>query len=90
MDDRPNPMLKISRPSPAAKVRTTFYVSAEVLDEARNTAAYLAGYPLRLTLTQLVENALAAELKRLREQFHGGQPFPKRTGELKGGRPIAA
>ena len=83
-------MLKISRPDRAPKVRATLYVSAEVLDEARNTAAYLAGYPLRLTLTQLVEDALVAELKRLRDQFHGGQPFPQRTAELKGGRPIAA
>jgi hypothetical protein len=83
-------MLKISRPSAGPKVRATFYVSAELLEEARNTTVYLAGYPLRLTLAQLVENALLAELKRLREQYHGGQQFPQRDAELKGGRPIAA
>ena len=83
-------MLKINRPAPVAKVRATFYVSAEVLEAARDTAAYLAGHPLRLTLAALVENALLAELKRLRDQYHGGQQFPRRQGELKGGRPIAA
>ena len=83
-------MLKISRPSPAPKVRATFYVAPDVLEEARDTTVYLAGYPVRLTLTQLVENALRAELKRLRDQHHAGQRFPKRAAELKGGRPIAA
>jgi hypothetical protein len=83
-------MLKISRPCPAPKVRATFYVAPDVLEDARNTTVYLAGYPVRLTLTQLVENALRAELKRLRDQHHAGQQFPQRSGELKGGRPIAA
>ncbi len=30
---------------PPAKVRATLYLSAEVLNEARNAAVYLAGYP---------------------------------------------
>ncbi|HEY1784962.1 MAG TPA: hypothetical protein VGG30_05405 [Pirellulales bacterium] len=83
-------MLKISHPGLPPKVRATFYVSADVLEEARNTTVYLAGYPVRLTLTQLVDNALRAELKRLRDQHHAGRQFPPRAGELKGGRPIAA
>ncbi|HEX4146297.1 MAG TPA: hypothetical protein VHY91_22545 [Pirellulales bacterium] len=83
-------MLKISHPGPGPKVRATFYVAPDVLEEARDATVYLAGYPLRLTLTQLVENALRAELKRLREQHHAGQQFPKRAAQLKGGRPIAA
>ncbi|HTU26903.1 MAG TPA: hypothetical protein VMF30_15965 [Pirellulales bacterium] len=83
-------MLKISHPGSSPKVRATLYVSAEVLEEARDTAAYLAGHPLRLTLTELVDNALRAELKRLRDQHHAGQRFPQRAAQLKGGRPIAA
>jgi len=83
-------MLKISHPCPPPKIRATFYVAPDVLDEARDATVYLAGYPVRLTLTQLVENALRAELKRLRDQHHAGQQFPKRAAELKGGRPIAA
>jgi hypothetical protein len=72
------------------KVRATLYISAELLDEARNAAVYLAGYPARLTLTSLVENALRAELQRLKERHLGGQQFPHRQADLKGGRPIAA
>jgi hypothetical protein len=40
------------------KVRATLYLSAEVLNEARNAAVHLAGNPLRLTLTKLAEEAL--------------------------------
>lgn len=76
--------------SPRPKVRATLYLSAEVLDEARNAAVYLAGYPVRLTLTKLVEDALRAELRRLKDHYHHGKDFPRRDGELKGGRPIAA
>lgn len=76
--------------SPRPKVRATLYMSAEVLDEARNAAVFLAGYPVRLTLTKLVENALRTELRRLKDQHHQGKDFPRRDAELKGGRPIAA
>jgi hypothetical protein len=72
------------------KVRATLYLSAEVLDEARNAAVYLAGYPARLTLTGLVENAVRAELQRLKDRYLAGMDFPHRQAELKGGRPIAA
>ena len=72
------------------KVRATLYLSADVLDQARNAAVHLAGYPARLTLTKLAEDALRAEIERLKLQYNGGQDFPRRTGELKGGRPIAA
>jgi len=78
--------LKIERP----KVRATLYLSREVLDEARNAAVHLAGYPARLTLTKLAEQALRAELERLKECFNGGKDFPPRDADLQGGRPIAA
>jgi hypothetical protein len=72
------------------KVRATLYLSAEILDQARNAAVYLAGYPARLTLTKLAENALRAELRRLKDQYHEGKDFPPRESDLTGGRPIAA
>lgn len=72
------------------KVRATLYLSAEVLDEARNAAVYLAGYPARLTLTSLVETAVRAELQRLKDRYLDGKDFPHRQADLKGGRPIAA
>ena len=72
------------------KVRATIYLPLDVLNEARDAAVHLAGYPARLTLTQLVENALRTELRRLKVQFNDGQDFPHRGEELRGGRPIAA
>jgi len=72
------------------KVRATLYLSAEVLEQARDAAVHLAGYPARLTLTKLAENALRAELERLKQRFNQGQDFPPRGEDLTGGRPIAA
>jgi len=74
----------------AAKVRATLYLSPELINEARDAVVHLAGYPARLTLTKLAEDALRAELSRLKEQFNDGRDFPPRSEELKGGRPIAA
>ena len=77
-------------PSPSPKVRATLYLSAAILDEARNAAVHLAGYPARLTLAKLAENALRHELDRLKERYNGGRDFPDRSEDLRGGRPIAA
>jgi hypothetical protein len=78
------------RGSTAPKVRATLYLPRDVLQQARNAVAHLAGYPARMTLTKLAEDALRAELQRLKERYNGGRDFPERPGELKGGRPIAA
>lgn len=74
----------------ARKVRATLYLPAELLEEARDATVYLAGYPVRLTLTRLAENALRNELQRLKELHNDGQDFPTRSEDLRGGRPIAA
>ncbi len=79
MHDRPQP-----------KVRATLYLPQDVLDEARDAAVYLAGYPARLTLTKLAENAFRAELRRLKLLYNEGRDFPPRDEDLRGGRPIAA
>jgi hypothetical protein len=73
-----------------SKVRATLYLSPDLLDEARDAAVFLAGYPARLTLTRLVENAFRAELQRLKDEYNQGRDFPPRAEDLKGGRPIAA
>ena len=73
-----------------SKVRATLYVSADMLEQARDAAFHLAGFPARLTLTKLVENALGAELVRLKDRYNAGMDFPRRDEDLKGGRPIAA
>jgi len=72
------------------KVRATLYLPAEVLDEARNAAVHLAGNPVRLTLTRLVEGAMRRELRRLKDLYYAGKDFPPRDEDLRGGRPIAA
>ena len=77
-------------PSDSPKVRATLYLPQDVLDEARDAAVHLAGYPARLTLTKLAENAFRAELRRLKLLYNGGQDFPPRDEDLRGGRPIAA
>ena len=73
-----------------AKVRATLYLPEELLNEARDAVVYLAGYPTRLTLTQFAENAFSAELEKLKQEHNGGNDFPYRAEQLKGGRPIAA
>ncbi len=73
-----------------AKVRATLYLPRDILNEARNAAVFLAGPPARLTLTRLAEDALRAELERLKDRYNEGNDFPIRDEELRGGRPIAA
>lgn len=72
------------------KVRATLYVPSALLEEARDATVFLAGYPVRMTLTRLVEDALRAELARLKARHNEGRDFPPRDEDLKGGRPIAA
>jgi hypothetical protein len=78
------------RRTDAKKVRATLYLPADVLEEARDATVFLAGYPVRLTLTRLAEEALRSELRRLKDCYNNGQDFPIRAEDLRGGRPIAA
>jgi hypothetical protein len=74
-----------------AKVRATFHLSEELMNEARNTVVALSGPPHRLTLAKLAENALRNELERLKSEREGrqrGREFPQRTDEVRTGRPI--
>lgn len=75
---------------PSRKVRATLYLPPEVLDEARDAAYHLAGFPAHMTLTKLAEEAFRRELERLKKIYNAGQDFPHRKEDLKGGRPIAA
>lgn len=72
------------------KVRATFHLPAELVDECRNAVVWLAGPPARLTMARLAEEALRRELDRLRKQHTKGKPFPKRSDDLRGGRPIGS
>ncbi len=70
--------------------RATFHLSADLLNEMRNTVVALAGPPHRLTMSKLAENALQRELERLRSEHGGrkGKAYGQRTGEVTRGRPI--
>lgn len=73
------------------KVRATFNLPDELLEEARDTVVALAGPPYHLTLAKLVEQALRAELDRLRSERSGRlkhRQFPARSEPVRAGRPI--
>jgi len=78
------------RPVPGGltKVRATFHLPAELLDEARDVVVALSGPPARLTLAELAETALRREIARLKATYNGGTDFPPRDADLRGGRPI--
>lgn len=64
------------------KVRLTVHVPVSVSDRAKNAVFWTPG----LTLADLAERALRNELDRI--EAERGEPFPNRTSELRGGRPI--
>lgn len=73
------------------KIRATFHIPEDLLNEARNTVVALSGPPHRMTLAKLAANALRQELDRLRDERQGtqrGSEFPQREHDLRGGRPI--
>jgi hypothetical protein len=71
-------------------VRATFHLPAALLEEARDTVVALSGPPTRLTLAELAETALRREIERLKQTYNGGEDFPPRDAELRGGRPIGS
>lgn len=77
-------------PARAPKVRATFHLPADLVNECRNAVVWLAGPQERLTMARLAENALRSELDRLQKKHTKGKPFPERTEELRGGRPIGS
>lgn len=72
------------------KVRATFHLSEDLFNQVRDAVVHLSGPPLRLTLAAFAENALRRELERLRREHNSGERFPRREGDLRGGRPIGS
>lgn len=68
--------------SGGGKVRLTVHVPPDVSERAKDAVYWTPG----LTLADLAETALRRELDRIEEER--GEPFPKRTSELRGGRPL--
>ena len=81
---------KVTSQGRVRKIRSTFHLPEELLEEARNAVVFLSGPPERLTLASLTEKALEKEIGRLKKKFNNGEDFPQRDGELRGGRPIGS
>ena len=71
-----------------AKTKASFLIHEETLEAARDAVAFLSGPPLHLTLAELADKALRAEISRLQADHNRGKPFPARRGKVKTGRPV--
>ncbi len=83
------PLASVEEKRPT-KVRATFHLPKELFEAVRDAVVSLSGPPHRLTLASFAENALRRELERLQKAENKGKAFPKREGELRGGRPIGS
>ena len=72
------------------RLRVTFQLKADLIERLRNTAYWLSGPPLRLSLTRIVEAGVLGELARLEKEHNKGKAFKPREGELVGGRPVGS
>lgn len=72
------------------KVRATFHVYEDTLDQAKNAVVMLMGPPLFLTLSDLLDEALREKVVELQNAHNNGQLFPSRAGNLRGGRPLGS
>src|SRR5918912_3973516 len=73
---------RVEGPSRVTNERLTVHVPVELIDRVKNIVYWTPG----LTLARLAEEALTKEVEK-REQERG-EPFPHRTEELRGGRPL--
>lgn len=72
----------------AKRAKITVELPADLVEECRNAVVFLSGPPDRLTLAGLIGDALREELDRLRNLRTGGESFPQRDSDLRGGRPL--
>ncbi len=81
-----NPLDDLEPEPPALKARVNLRVPADLLKAARDATAFLSDGSIRVTLGDLAEDALRAELQRLAVEHNAGRPFPPRPDEPRGGR----
>ncbi len=82
---RPGPRVE---PPTGSKSRHTFHLPNALMDEVKDAVVTLSGPPARLTLAAFAESAFRRELERTKKEHNKGNAFPRRSGELRGGRPI--
>jgi hypothetical protein len=73
-----NPLDDLQPEPPAPKARVSLRMEAELLEAVRDATAYLSQDQERITLGELAEEALRAELHRLAAEHNSGRPFPPR------------
>jgi hypothetical protein len=78
-----NPLDDLEPEPPPPRARVSLRVSADLLEAARDASAFLSESNSRVTLGDLAEDALRAELQRLAAEHNAGRPFPARDGEPK-------
>jgi hypothetical protein len=78
-----NPLDDLRPEPPAPKARVSLRMEADLLEAVRDASAYLSHDQERVTLGELAEEALRAELHRLAAEHNSGRPFPPRPS----GRP---
>jgi hypothetical protein len=86
--DRP-PTLRAPKPPKPQKVRATFHLPEELVQEATDAVLFMrqTAAPV-FTLAALADYALTRELERLKRIHNKGRPFPKSGEKLRGGRPL--
>jgi hypothetical protein len=70
-------------PVPIEKIRATFELPVELVEEMRDAVADLQGF----TMSGCAEEALRVYLAYLRRKCNRGERFPSRSQPLKRGRP---
>ena len=76
-----NPLDDLEPEPPAPKARVNLRVPADLLEAARDASAFLSEGAGRVTLGDLTEDALRAELQRLAVEYNAGRPFPARPDD---------
>jgi hypothetical protein len=79
-----NPLDDLEPEPPAPKARVSLRVPADLLEAARDASAFLSEDQGRVTLGDLAEDALRAELQRLAVEHNAGRPFPARDNRGRG------
>jgi hypothetical protein len=81
-----NPLDDLEPEPPAPKARVSLRVPTDLLEAARDASAFLSESQGRVTLGDLAEDALRAELQRLAVEHNAGRPFPAREDRARADR----
>ena len=76
-----NPLDDLQPEAPPPKARVSLRMEAELIEAVRDATAYLSQEQDRVTVGELAEEALRAELHRLAAEHNSGRPFPPRAPE---------